>query len=74
MKIIKLVTISFFTLFLITTSVLANCDLTVVNDLERKKDGAVRLLARDNDLNNSILNKAKDCEVDDIFVVTSLQK
>ena len=52
-----------FTTFL-STSLFANCNLSQITDLERKKEGAVRLLARDNDLNNFILNKAKECEED----------
>ena len=55
-----------------SSSLFANCDLTQIKDLERKKEGAVRLLARDNDLNNYILNKAKECEIDEILVNNTL--
>ena len=60
-----------FTTFL-STSLFANCNLSQITDLERKKEGAVRLLARDNDLNNFILNKAKECEEDGIIVTSTL--
>jgi hypothetical protein len=48
-------------------SVFANCDLTQIKDLEKKKDGAVRLFARTGSFENSILNKSKDCATDEII-------
>jgi len=64
--IIQLLVILFSICF--SSSLYANCDLTQITDLERKKEGAVRLLARDNSLNNFILNKAKECESDGIII------
>ena len=48
-------------------SVYANCDLTQIKDLERKKDGAVRLFARTGSFESAILEKSKDCSTDEII-------
>ena len=73
MKIINFI-IAIILSILISSSVFATCDLTEIKDLEKKKDGAVRLLARDNNINNFILDVAKECENDDILVKnTALQ-
>ena len=48
-------------------SVFANCDLTQIKDLEKKKDGAVRLFARTGSFETAILEKSKDCSTDEIL-------
>ena len=48
-------------------SVFANCDLTKIKDLEKKKDGAVRLFARAGSFENAILEKSKDCATEEII-------
>ena len=57
---------------LLSFNLSANCDLTKVENLEKKKDGAVRLLTRDNNINSYILNKAKECESEDIIITNTL--
>ena len=49
-------------------SVFANCDLTQIKDLEKKKDGAVRLFARNGSFESAILEKSKDCSTDEIIL------
>ncbi len=60
------VTLIFGLLFNI--SVFANCDLTQIKDLERKKDGAVRLFARTGSFEAAVLEKSKDCATDEIIL------
>ena len=67
MKILSYLSISFLVIFTAKFS-FANCDLTQVPDLERKKDGAVRLFARIGSFEKDILDKSSDCATDDIIV------
>ena len=67
MKKLTIITLSFFLIFL-TKNIFASCDLTQVKDLERKKDGAVRLFARNGNFEAAILDKANDCATDDIII------
>ena len=60
------VTLIFGLLFNI--SVFANCDLTQIKDLEKKKDGAVRLFARTGSFEAAVLEKSKDCATDEIIL------
>ena len=53
---------------LFNVSVFANCDLTQIQDLEKKKDGAVRLFARNGAFEAGVLEKSKDCATDDIIL------
>lgn len=64
MKYLKIILL--FGLFF-NLSVYANCDLTQIKDLEKKKDGAVRLFSRTGLFENAILNKSKDCATDEII-------
>ena len=71
---IKNFTLTIIASLLLNSSIFAKCNLTEIKDLERKKDGAVRLLARDSNINNFILNIAKECENNDILIkITSLK-
>ncbi len=67
MKKLAVITISFFLVFF-TQNVFASCDLTQVKDLERKKDGAVRLFARNGNFEAAILDESNDCATDEILV------
>ena len=59
-----------FSLLLTSKISFANCDLTQIADLERKKDGAVRLFARTGTFEKNILDKSSDCALDDIIAVS----
>tara|TARA_B100001287_G_scaffold273080_1_gene275881 strand:- start:984 stop:2210 length:1227 start_codon:yes stop_codon:yes gene_type:complete len=67
MKKITAITLSILLIFLVRTAY-ATCDLTQVKDLERKKDGAVRLFARTGNFEAAILDGSNDCATDDILV------
>ena len=63
-----------FSLLLTSKISFANCDLTQIADLERKKDGAVRLFARTGTFEKNILDKSSDCALDDIIVDLTQQE
>ena len=65
---IKILNITLIFGLVFNLSVLANCDLTQIKDLEKKKDGAVRLFARNGSFENAILEKSKDCSTDEIIL------
>lgn len=65
---IKLFSITLIFGLLFNVSVFANCDLTQIQDLEKKKDGAVRLFARNGAFEAAVLEKSKDCATDDIIL------
>ena len=64
---IKFLNITLIFGLIFNLSVFANCDLTQIKDLERKKDGAVRLFARTGSFETAILEKSKDCSTDEIL-------
>ena len=64
---IKFLNITLIFGLIFNLSVYANCDLTQIKDLERKKDGAVRLFARTGSFESAILEKSKDCSTDEII-------
>ena len=65
---IKLFNLTLIFGLLFNVSVFASCDLTQIKDLEKKKDGAVRLFARSGSFEAAVLEKSKDCATDDIIL------
>ena len=55
---IKILNITLIFGLIFNLSVFANCDITQIKDLERKKDGSVRLFERNGSFESAILEKS----------------